>query len=84
MNLLVSDQILLNPNRWNTPLIHELFHKNTAKNIIKITLRQNNTDDEYFWTLTASQIHIMKSFYAADQEHRFGNDENGLWTKIWK
>ncbi|PKI72641.1 hypothetical protein CRG98_007018 [Punica granatum] len=69
--LKVRHLMLLNPKRWNIPLLTTLFEQDTVQNILKIHLSQADFEDSATWTPSSSGKHSVKSFYLMDQHNRF-------------
>ncbi|KAA3478203.1 reverse transcriptase [Gossypium australe] len=80
----VSDLILQNPNRWNNDIIHSIFVKEEADQIVSIPFPTTNQADKVVWFNENSGIYSVKSGYKLLLDPPNINvNEQKLFKQIW-
>jgi hypothetical protein len=95
---MVSDFIDKPNARWNTTIIHEVFLRFDAKEILQIPICLRNVDDYWSWMFEESWNFSVRSTYRmiVDTKHHHedwleeragpsnSKEEEKVWVKMWK
>jgi hypothetical protein len=91
----VNQLIYPGTNRWNTPLLRELFYEHDVQAILDIEIPENGQGDRIAWHFERNGVFSVKSAYRLALNLKHLNRDNNscclepkgnrsIWNSIWK
>src|SRR3954465_8530796 len=86
-NLKVNNMLLANVKQWDTLKIEQLFSYNVVKEIMKVSLLEEVSEDCLVWKEEKNGVYSVKTRYKLwmqVQSNQKGRNVEGGWCSLWK